>query len=398
MKIIHIAAHKTGGAGIASNRIHKKILSIGFNSEIYFLEDFINKKSLFNLILRFKSFIEKYLFSGKKFLSDEFLFLNVNELNVKGLNSKFIRQIDTADIVFVHWISNHLNSYDLSNLYYKTSARIIYIMMDLAHITGGCHYPRDCNYYTNGCFNCPALSYSNKILAFKQQLVKSLNVAKFRGEILAFSDIDLKAAINSSIPFYKYWRLDIPFEKYVSTITKQDKFIILPSAYSFFNNRKGINYFKQILYILESILDSSDIIYIYNIDYPESYKSHFSKIKFLNFKYSTDSNDLTALYESSSVVCFTSISDSAPQFIIESLLLNTKVFSFDVGYVNEVLDSINGEVIIDNDVHKMAIKLYEYYLERKQNNFSKNLSLSDTVVKFTESDNFKRQFEELVNG
>ena len=49
MKIVHIAAYRNGGAGIATNRIHNKILSIGYDSEVYFLEDF--SKNMFKIFL-----------------------------------------------------------------------------------------------------------------------------------------------------------------------------------------------------------------------------------------------------------------------------------------------------------------------------------------------------------
>jgi hypothetical protein len=126
MKILHIASYKTGGAGIASLRIHRKLKEQGFDSSIIFLED-LNKSYINYIINKIKNFINKYYFKKNTFIKDEYLFINNTELFKNGLNKDFVTTINNVDIIFIHWISNHLNSYDIYNLYKKTNARIIYI-------------------------------------------------------------------------------------------------------------------------------------------------------------------------------------------------------------------------------------------------------------------------------
>ena len=50
MKILNITTYRSGGAGIASLRIHKKLIEQGFNSKIYFLEDI--KESLILIFIK----------------------------------------------------------------------------------------------------------------------------------------------------------------------------------------------------------------------------------------------------------------------------------------------------------------------------------------------------------
>jgi glycosyltransferase involved in cell wall biosynthesis len=397
MKILHIASYKTGGAGIASLRIHKKLIEEGFSSRIIFLDDL--SKNFFKLFLnKLFNFFNKYLFQNRNFPKKEYLFLNNREHFENGLNYNFVRKINNVDVIFIHWISNHLNTFDIYNLYYKTNARIIFIMMDLAHITGGCHYPLNCTNYTIGCLDCPALNYKKKELAFKQHLSKSINITKFKGEIIAFSDKDLKMAIKSSIPFYKYWRLDIPFEKPNLSNNHPKYFTILPSAYSFLNIRKGINYFKQILYILEDLLNNDETIYIYNIDYPDYFKKYFKKIKFKDFNFYNNSTSLQELYDSSSVLLFTSIADSAPQMIVEALMSNTKVYSFNVGYVSELINQENGKIIENNNVLEMANSIYAYYRKlNNENKFKENFSITDNVSKYYEGLHFRSQINKILD-
>jgi glycosyltransferase involved in cell wall biosynthesis len=398
MKIVHLASYRSGGAGIASSRIHDKISNEGYDSRIIFLEDFTIKFSYKSIFNRFIGYIKRKYFNKHTVIKNEYLFINNKELLKSGLNVNIINNINEADIVFVHWISNTLITFDLVYLFNKTNARIIFVMMDMAHITGGCHYSRNCINFKSNCFDCPALNYKQKELAYKQQLTKSLNISKFKGELIAFSDIDLNFARESSIPFYKYWRLDIPFEKPNSNIFENYKFIILPSAYSFSNDRKGINYFKQILYILENKISNNDEIFIYNTDYPESFIGEFKKIKFIKFNFFKDTQKLHELYESSSLLCFTSISDSAPQMIVESILSNTKVISFDVGYAKEIINSENGYIVEKYNVNLMAELIYDFYKEQILTGFKKNKNIFKSVEKYYQNEHFQSQLNKILNG
>jgi glycosyltransferase involved in cell wall biosynthesis len=269
-------------------------------------------------------------------------------------------------------------------------------MMDLAHITGGCHYTLGCNNFKFGCIDCPALSYKNKKLAFDQQLAKSINISKFKGEILAFSDKDLLSAKDSSIPFYKYWRLDIPFNKPIKFNKSSNSFNILPSAYSFYNTRKGIDNFKQVLYIIENKLSIEESINIFNTNYPDEFKNEFKKIKFINFEFCNDSSKLNNLYFDTSLLVFTSYADSAPQMVVESIISNTKVFAYEVGNLSELINNENGLLIPDYDPHKMADAIIQFY--RKWNSNSTDLKISSSVKKYYDDENFKIHFTKIING
>lgn len=397
MKIIHITAYRNGGAGIATNRIHNKILSLGYDSDIYYLEDF--SKNIFHYYLNkvYKKIIN-FIYKKSNFLKDQYIFINNSELKINGINPSFIKKIKHADIIFVHWVSDHLNTYDLYNLYKNINARIIFIMMDLAHITGGCHYTLGCNNYKSGCINCPALDYNNKKLAYNQQLVKSINIAKFKGEILSFSDNDLLSARNSSIPFYKYWRLDIPFKKPVISKKTSNTFNILPSAYSFYNTRKGIDNFKQVLYILDNKLTAKESINIFNINYPDYFKKDFKHINFISFNFFTEHNKLIDLYNDTSLLVFTSFADSAPQMVVESIISNTKVFTYDVGNMKELINKKNGLIISNHDPHIMADAILEFYRECKDNLIQIDEEISDSVKRYYDDENFKIQFSKILNG
>ena len=291
-----------------------------------------------------------------------------------------------------------MNSYDINNLHKITNARIIFVMMDLAHITGGCHYPLNCLNYIHGCIDCPALKYEEKQLAFNQHLTKSINVAKFKGEIISFSDKDMIMAKNSSIPFYKFWRLDIPFDKPKPAIEYSNNFTILPSAYSFYNSRKGINNLKQILYILEHKLLDDETIIIYNTDYPKSFTKDFIKIKFKKFKFYSDTNTLQELYNASNLLLFTSIADSAPQMVLEALMSNIHVYTYNVGYVSELINNENGKIVENYNAHEMANSIYSFFKNYKTvKDDLVDFTLNKNISKYFNDNNFKSQINKILN-
>jgi hypothetical protein len=60
------------------------------------------------------------------------------------------------DVVFVHWVSDFANAKFLAELKQLTGAEIVFILVDHALYSGGCHYQIDCQGYKDRCHNCPA--------------------------------------------------------------------------------------------------------------------------------------------------------------------------------------------------------------------------------------------------
>jgi hypothetical protein len=63
-------------------------------------------------------------------------------------------------------VSGFINSVDVMNIQKITKCKVIYTMMDMAPITGGCHYSHSCDGFKFNCQNCgsdkcyrPKISY-----------------------------------------------------------------------------------------------------------------------------------------------------------------------------------------------------------------------------------------------
>ena len=277
-KILHISSSIRGGAGIASYRIHKSLLKNRYNSFMYIkdyseIRDvkniFFSSKNIFFLIKKIIKliipsnihlYIKNFLFKKK---INPHCFYQKNELIKKGLNKNFIEIAKGYDILFIHWVSDFINIHDLEKIFSLRNIKIIFIMLDHAHITGGCHFSLNCNKFQSSCLNCPALTNEYNNLANQQLIEKSKKIKNFKADLITFSKVDLKLAKLSKIKFRKYLCTKIPIEFDIMD-TKQTKIkntkYLFSCAYNFEDERKGASYFVNVLDHLDKKLKDEKLI------------------------------------------------------------------------------------------------------------------------------------------
>ena len=381
-KILHISSSIRGGAGIASYRIHKSLLKNRYNSFMYIkdyseIRDvkniFFSSKNIFFLIKKIIKliipsnihlYIKNFLFKKK---INPHCFYQKNELIKKGLNKNFIEIAKGYDILFIHWVSDFINIHDLEKIFSLRNIKIIFIMLDHAHITGGCHFSLNCNKFQSSCLNCPALTNEYNNLANQQLIEKSKKIKNFKADLITFSKVDLKLAKLSKIKFRKYLCTKIPIEFDIMD-TKQTKIkntkYLFSCAYNFEDERKGASYFVNVLDHLDKKLKDEKLIVLCS-NIPKHFENRFNNINFEKFYYSDDPKEYLKIYKKSDVFVFTSIADSAPQMPVEALICGTPVVSFDVANLKEIITEKNDGFIIPNlDTYYMAEKIL-YVLNSK---------------------------------
>ena len=73
------------------------------------------------------------------------------EYNVKDLLNVMP---ENPDVIIVHWVSYFANAKYVRDLQRQTGAKVYYIMLDEAILSGGCHFPWNCEGYLHGCRKC----------------------------------------------------------------------------------------------------------------------------------------------------------------------------------------------------------------------------------------------------
>lgn len=166
MIILHLTTlWNGGGAADYTRNIHNNMLVDGYRSYVAVAGEIVvtpegreisieqTEIPLWEKIKReiHKKFIERrpptidYKYAGHS-IKERFCEYNVNDL--------LTVMPENPDVILVHWISNFANAKYVRDLQQRTGAKVFYIMLDEAILSGGCHFPWNCEGYQHGCKNC----------------------------------------------------------------------------------------------------------------------------------------------------------------------------------------------------------------------------------------------------
>lgn len=142
MKVIHLSNSSGGGAGIAAYRIHKSLIEIGLNSEMWVNLPF-NKdnsvKSSKNIFNNFYTFMRR---NSKKPLMLFFKTKNSILHSPSFLSSSWVKKINMsdADVVNLHWVQHEMLSVsDIS----KINKPLVWTLHDMWSFCGAEHVSWD---------------------------------------------------------------------------------------------------------------------------------------------------------------------------------------------------------------------------------------------------------------
>lgn len=284
----------------------------------------------------------------------DYTILDYNQTKTPLSSKKFLRKVGfTPDAVIVLFNVRFLSYKNLYEINKATKASILLYMMDMAPMTGGCHYAWDCKGYMNKCGYCPAL-YSNiendqsrKNWEFKKKYINKTNLSVISGTEHQFKQLQ-KSSLFQDIDKYKILlsidpQVFMPGDK--NAARKQlklplDKKIIFFGASNINSKRKGI----------KKLIDSLDILYdktrnsttIHLAIAGGGTEKITNKLK---FTYSLlgrlNHEELAKVFQASDLFLCPSIEDSGPMMINQSIMCGTPVVSFDMGVARDLV--ITGE-------------------------------------------------------
>jgi glycosyltransferase involved in cell wall biosynthesis len=156
ISVSHFSTLLAGGSGIAAQRLHRGLLGLGVDSHLVYGEG-STQDSTCHAAYQNHSFIRRNLsairISVQNRMTAEGGFVTApgwirpTTLQETGLQ---------PDIVNLHWVARWL---DLPSFFRSLPAKqpVVWSIHDLIPITGGCHYPKECDHFTRECGNCPQL-------------------------------------------------------------------------------------------------------------------------------------------------------------------------------------------------------------------------------------------------
>lgn len=402
-------------AGVLAYDLHQG-LSINHNSQIMVYASKSKERNVIsyskktNLLARkIISKIDRNLHFKVK-TDNDYYFFDINQKkNILNINKvkKLVKKPDIIIGYFANTFFSIKDLYDLQNFY---KVPVFLFMADMIHITGGCHFAWDCEGYKYDCSDCPAIiankhkKYASENLAFNKKLIDKMNI-----KLIALTTQDYNYAMQSTLfknkqinmilggidlsIFYNQNQKRELREKY--TIDKTD-FVILFGATNTVEKRKGVQYFIEAINELEKEtdidLESISIVTIGRGKLETLLPNTSCKIH--NLGYISDYNHLREIYNLSDVFVVSSIQDSGPMMINQSIASGTPVVCFNIGVAPDiVINGITGYKVPLYDALGLAQKLKHMYLktsqERKEmadncvnlakENFSKEVSVNKVL-------------------
>ncbi|NVN92175.1 MAG: glycosyltransferase [Desulfuromonadales bacterium] len=286
---------------------------------------------------------------SKYFSNQDYFFQDQSRSTLKSAD-EFVRSIDfKPDAIIVHWVSNFVSTDDIRALSVTYRAPVVWYLLDMAPITGGCHYAWDCTGYFRKCGRCPALNsnnendHSHRIWQRKHLALQGIDLTVAAGSgwlerqaerSSLFHDRPIRKILLSVDP-----EIFCPVPKFASRQRlglPEDKKIIFFGNQGLRLKRKGMSYLVESLRILADNPEfDKDRVLIavagelpWDFDLPLEFRS----LGFLG------TDELLALaYQAADVFVCPSVEDSGPMMINESIMCGTPVVSFDMGVAPDLV-------------------------------------------------------------
>lgn len=365
MKILHISTQDKGGGGgsfDAAYRLHRNMLSAGVDSKMLVLNKVSNDDTVFSVSTRSILINKlnhywykiKWKLNVKIFGYSRYFYVDVD--NNFSVNSLLKRLHFLPDVIIAHWISGFMTTANLHDLNRITGAPILWYFMDMAPMTGGCHYMLGCSGFRRECGNCPQLGrYKGKEdISHRQWKRKFLSVQKtditpviasswqekqlelssiFRGKRSAVIPLGIDPDIfcpKSNIDAKKI--LGFPASRRV----------IFFGALSIHEERKGIKYLISALDILYEMLENCSLqkeILVVTAGKKENTDALNIQFEHRSIGFLSGDIALATAYQASDVFVCSSIEDAGPMMINESIMCGTPVVSFDVGVAMDLVQT-----------------------------------------------------------
>ena len=351
MKVVHLSTYTAqGGAGIATLRIHKKLLEQGIDSNLIVFKPSGQfapgvtevKKGFFYRLKDFFFFrFDNFFFRSKlRPGSHQFSFNYFRRIRIK--NNLLIKQ---ADIVCLYWVgANFLTPKQIGQI----NKPIVWRLSDKWPFTGGCHYSGDCKRYVDHCGNCPQLltkkkkdftwfQWKRKAKAWDNKnitiVAPSSWIADAAGRSSLFKNrtvVRIGTGVDQNI-FKPINKLQAREALKIPLYSK----VILFGAHNVFESTyKGGIFFRK---MIELLGDKDYVFLVFGLDKDRQIDEVYKRVKFLGIL--KEEKDLQYAYSSADIFICPSIEDNLPNTVLESMACGTPCIAFrDSGGVTDAID------------------------------------------------------------
>ena len=378
MKVIHLSNSDIGGAGRAAYRIHKSLIKIGLNSEMWVNKSIIKDRSVKST----KSIANKFILlirrNAKKLLSPIFKTKNSILHSPSFLPSSWVKKINmsNADIVNLHWVQHEMLSVsDIS----KIKKPIVWTLHDMWTFCGAEHiswddrwkkgyYPYNRPTHEKG-FDLNRWTWDRKIKYWRKP-IQIITPSNWLTKCSKQSKLIGKWPINTiGNPIdTNFWKPKNKSKcREFFKFSNKDKIILYGTYGANFEYHKGFDILKKSLKKL--LYQNIKLVIIgQNIN-----KNFFELgVKVINIGFINNDKHLRNLYCAADVTVVPSRIESFGQMAAESSACGTPVVAFSTGGLKDIIEHKKTGYLAKSFNSKDLAKGIEWVFSIKKNIISKN--------------------------
>lgn len=370
MKVLLVGkSMKTGGAAIASYRLMEILRQNGMEATLLMQDAggdnetvFSTSNTVFKRWLNFMRFVMERLLFLRHERSREVRFLFSPANTGERLHrNKHVRE---ADLIHLHWVNAGFLSLRSIKRLLDLGKPVVWTFHDMWAMTGGCHHALDCEGYRQECGHCPYLDkpgkndLSHRLWNKKSRLFGHRNIAVVTPsrwmhdrvrESSIFGEMETHVIHNVVDPV-KFAPM-----KRMQACTRlgldPGKRYILFGAASIKNLYKGFGHFQKAIQELTRDQDALEGVEVLLFGKASGDVQDHFPLKCHSFNYIDSMGTMAALFGAAHVYVISSLQDTYPTTLIESMLCGTPVVGFRTGGIPEMIDHLNDGYLAE---HKSA--------------------------------------------
>lgn len=344
--ILHLTAVETGGAADFTFNLHRGLLEEGYRSYVAVAGNKVitpegtsivinrSKKKLWTRAQRWLR--RKYYSKHTPDINPKYAGHNLSERIMEANPEDLAKALPEApDFILVHWVSGYANAKYVSRLQKRTRAKVFYMMVDEALLTGGCHYPWDCQGIAKGCRNCPMVDSRVLKSAIRLNfLYKQAYLTKDRNVILP-TEFDRIRLEHSKLWKHAQWhkQLETIDENLFSPVADKavlknqfgipaDKKVVFMGSANLNENRKGMSVLVEAV----PMVKHKDVVFLV-----AGRENVFSGLQNTVFIGHVDMATLAKAYQAADFFVCPSLEDSGPQMLNMAVMSGVPAVAFPVG-------------------------------------------------------------------
>ncbi len=346
MVILHLTAVETGGAADFTFNLHRSLLEEGYRSYVAVAGNKVitpegtsvaierSKKKLWTRVQR--RLRRKYYSRHTPSINPKYAGHNLSERIMEANPEDLAKALpETPDFILVHWVSGYANARYVNRLQKQTRAKVFYMMVDESMLTGGCHYPWDCQGIAKGCRNCPMVDSSVLKSAIRLNfLYKQAYLTKGRNVILP-TEFDRIRLEHSKLWKHAQWhkQLETIDENLFSPVSDKsalktlfgipaDKKVVFMGSANLNEKRKGMS----VLVEAAPMVKHKDVVFLV-----AGRENVFSGLQNMVFIGHVDMATLAKAYQAADVFVCPSLEDSGPQMLNMAVMSGVPSVAFPIG-------------------------------------------------------------------